>query len=258
MGIVGLPITWFGLKRHRPEYYGLLPDGAKAREHEDASQLVGRGIEYAAEVEEVEFTLRQAMKTPAFWLLILAYASHSLAMPTINIHSIPLLTDMGIAPLRAAGMMATMVFASIPARLIGGILADRVAKKHLRFLMAGLFLLQAIGIAVFLLNQTVSMIYVWFILYGIGMGASLTLNTPMRARYFGRKAFGSIHGTSMMLITPAGVAAPIYAGWTYDTTGSYLTVFTLLAALLTFSAFLMCFVIPPKPPSQVTGIRKII
>ena len=88
MWLAGLPLTWFCFKRHRPEYYGLIPDGAisEAELEEDESRMIDRGVEYAAEVEEVEFTLKQAMRTPAYWLLVVANTGHSLALPAINIH----------------------------------------------------------------------------------------------------------------------------------------------------------------------------
>ncbi len=259
MLLVGLPLVWFFMKQRRPEYYGLLPDGATTEEEAaEISRIVDRGIEYAAEAEEVEFTLRQALRTRSYWLLMLANACHIMAGPAISLHGIPFLTDIGIDPLQAANILAIMVFASVPFRLIGGLLADRVRIGHMRFVVGGAYLLQAIGFAVFLLNQTIPMIYVWFILYGIGMGAGFGLMFPMRARYFGRKAFGSIGGASTLLMAPAGVAAPIYAGWVYDTTGSYITAFTVIAALLAFSAVIMLFVVPPKPPAQVTDISKIL
>ena len=259
MALVGLPLIWFFVKQRRPEYYGLLPDGATVGEElVDTEQLIDRGVEYAAEVEEVEFTARQALRTPAYWLLIVVQAIHGLVAPVMSIHCIPFLTDRGIDPLAAAGMMAIMLSASIPARFVGGLIADRVKIGQLRFIMGGVYFLQAVGITVFLLNQTTAMIYVWFILYGIGQGASLTINNLMRARYFGRKALGSIRGTSMMFMTPVGVIAPIYAGWIYDTTGSYMSAFTLFAGLLAFSAVLFPLIRPPKPPAQITDVRQIV
>jgi len=259
MVLVGLPLAWFFLKQHRPEYYGLLPDGTSPEEGvADADKMIDRGVEYAAEVQEVEFTIRQAMKTPAYWLLIVVHGVHGLAASAINIHCIPFLTDIGIDPLGAAGMMAIMVGASIPARPISGFLSDRISRNKLRFLLATAYLLQGIGLAIFLLNQTTAMIYIWFVLYGLGMGAAWTLSSPVRARYFGRKAFGSIGGSSMMFLTPIGVAAPIYLGWVYDTTGSYMTGFTLMAALLVAAAVVASFILPPRPPAQVTDIRKIM
>jgi len=124
--------------------------------------------------------------------------------------------------------------------------------------MAGAFLLQSAGITAFLLNQTTAMIYVFLVLFWIGVGIALPLTAAVRARYFGRKAFGSIEGTSMVFLTPFGMAAPIYAGWVYDNTGSYITAFTLFAILFGISAILVSFAYPPKPPAHVTDVRKFL
>ncbi len=169
MWLVGLPLAWFCLKRHRPEYYGLLPDGATTEEAVEASQMIDRGVEYAAEAQEVEFTLRQAIRTPAYWMMIAAHSVHGLVMPVMHIHCIPFLTDIGIDPLKAAGMMSIWVAASLPTRFLGGFIADRAKKNHLRFIMGGCYFLQAVGVFLFLQSQTIPMIYVFFILYGIGM-----------------------------------------------------------------------------------------
>lgn len=259
MWAVGLPLVLLFVRQHRPEYYGLLPDGATTKEDTtESSQMIEKGVQYAAEVKEIEFTLRQAMRTPAYWLIIIAPAVHLLVEPVMNIHCIPFLTDIGIDPVKAAGMMAIIFIASLPARLIFGFIADRVRIGHLRLLLAGAYFLQAVGFALFLLNQTVPMIYVWFILYGVGYGAAIVLLNPLRARYFGRKAFGSIAGTSSAFQTPFGVAAPIYAGWVYDTSGSYITTFNLFVVLLFLAVVLMALAAPPKPPTQSTDIHKFL
>jgi len=102
------------------------------------------------------------------------------------------------------------------------------------------------------------MIYVWFTLYGIGMGTGMVLMPPITARYFGRKAFGSIRGSLTMFLTPIAMAAPIYVGWVYDTTGSYINAFTLIAVLLAIAAVIVSFILPPKPPAEVTDIHKFL
>jgi len=191
-------------------------------------------------------------------MLIVANASHNLATPALMIHCIPFLTDIGIDPLWAAGIMSIMVAVSIPFRFISGVLADRAGRSRLRLLVAGAYLMQAVGFGAFLLHQTMPMIYVWFILYGTGLGLGSALGYLMRARYFGRKALGSIHGSSQFIMTPIGMAAPIYAGWVYDTTGSYITAFILVAVLLAIAAVLMLLVLPPKPPARITDIRQIV
>ncbi|MBI4180482.1 MAG: hypothetical protein HY528_00960 [Chloroflexi bacterium] len=80
----------------------------------------------------------------------------------------------------------------------------------------------------------------------------------MRARYFGRKAFGSIQGSSMTILTPFSVISPIYAGWVYDTTGSYTSVFAVLAGLVTLAAIFVSLASPPKPPAKLSDITKIL
>jgi len=259
MWFVGIPLVWFVIKQRRPEYYGLLPDGASVEGNvDDTRDIITRGVEYAAGVEEVEFTVRQAMRTPTFWMLMVVNACHSLAMPAMNVHGIPFLTDWGMEQVSAAGVLAIMVASSIPTRFIGGFLADRISRGHLRFLMGGAYLVQAAGFAVFLLNQTTAMIYVWFVLYGIAQGIGIGIMAPMRARYFGRKSFGSIAGVSRLFMTPVGIAAPIYLGWVYDTTGSYISAFVIIAGLVALSGVMAFFVMPPKPPSQIGEVGKIM
>ena len=81
--------------------------------------------------------------------------------------------------------------------------------------------------------------------------------TPLlRARYFGRKAYGSIYGVSALMYMPAGVAGPVLAGWIYDTTGSYMLVFTLLAVALGISAVAILLATSPKPPEEISDITK--
>ncbi len=152
MALVGLPIAWFCFKPHRPEFYGLLPDGARIKipKKLDDQSMIQRGINYAAEIKEVEFTLKQAVSTRAYWLMIVANSIHGLVVPVMSIHCIPFLTDRGIDPVQAAAMMSIWITASIPTRFLGGLIADRIRIDHLRFLMAGAYCLQAIGVFLFL------------------------------------------------------------------------------------------------------------
>jgi len=246
----GLPLVWFFIKAKRPEYYGLLPDGA-AIESEDPNDVLEAGKEYAAEAGEVEFTTKEALRTSAFWMLIAAYMFHGALYPVMNIHCIPFLTDRGMEPLRAAATMSIYITASIPARFLGGLIVDRVNTSAIRYTMAGSFLLQAVGVIIFLINQQSSLaLYPFFILSGVGMGGALPMTPVIRARYFGRASFGTIAGLSRAFNIPVGVIGPIAAGWIYDTTGSYITAFFLFAILLCLSALIMALSRPPKPPAH--------
>lgn len=256
----GVPLSWYFVKQKRPEYYGLLPDGAtvESAPAADIDAMIGKGVEYAASFEETEFTVREAMRTPAFWLMTTSWLCATMVVGGFNIHIIPFLTDMKIDENVASGMMAMMVFFTVPARFVGGFLADRIRKDRLQFLVAAAFLLQAIGMTAFLLNRSLAMVYVFLVLYGFGSGAPVPLRLTIGGRYFGRKAFASIQGISSLFTAPVSFLAPVYAGWIYDTTGSYINAFKLFAVLATSAAFLMCLVRPPKPPAQVTDVRKFL
>ena len=257
-GVMGVtvPFIWVTIKEKRPEYYGLLPDGVTTRENATARQFpwVDDGSLNDTGFEEREQTLGQAMKTQAYWMLIVADASGRIVNAGFGLHCIPFITDLGINPTIAGSMMALMIVFTIPSSLLSGLIADRTPKEHLRLLLVGAYLFQALGIASFLVNSNTFMLYPLLILLGFGSGAVRPLFIIMRGRYFGRKAYGSIEGTSMAFGTPFTILSPIYAGWVYDRTGSYLTAFTLFALLAAFSAFIMVLARYPKSPSDSTEI----
>ena len=118
--------------------------------------------------------------------------------------------------------------------------------------------MEALGFVLFLLNQTIAMVYAWFIVFGIGRGLATGITHPLRARYFGRKAYGSIQGVSRAAMAAVGIGAPIYLGWVYDSTGSYVSAFTLLTALITFGAVVMFLARPPTPPAEITDVRRFV
>ena len=165
---------------------------------------------------------------------------------------------MGIDPILAGGMMSMMVFFTIPARFLGGFLTDRVRKERLHLLLIASFLLQTIGLTAFILHQSITNLYILLILYGLGHGPQIPLKLAIIGRYFGRKAFASINGTYRMFAAPASFIAPIYAGWVYDTTGSYTTAFITLAVLAAVAASLLCLLRLPTPPERGIDVPRIM
>ena len=92
----------------------------------------------------------------------------------------------------------------------------------------------------------------------MGFTANTILHPVLNARYFGRKSLGSIQGTTTMIMTPFSVLAPVYVGWIYDRTGSYITALNVCVIIAMFVAIIMMFARPPKPPAQVTDVHKFI
>ena len=249
------------IKEKRPEHYGLSPDGWSSKENRttNTSLIHDKSTAHIFEYQELELSLRQAMKTQAYWMLILANAFGMIVNSGFGLHCIPFITDLGIDPTVAGGMMAMMILFSIPSNYLGGLLADHARKEHLRYILAGAYVSQALGIAAFLVKPGAVMLYVLLILFGFGIGPIRPLLIIIRGRFYGRKAYGSIEGTSLTFEMPFALLSPVYAGWIYDRTGSYKTAFMLFALLSACAAFMMVLVRHPAPvntSSMDKGIMK--
>ena len=242
----GSPLTLIFVKQKRPEYYGMLPDGAQRES--DGRDMIKQGEDYASSFKEREHTFKQAVKTQAYWLLTTSFGIQSIIYGGLIVHMIPFLTDMGIERTIAGRMMGMMVFFTIPSRFLGGLIVDRIGKGRLSLLLAGAFFLQAAGIIALLIDRSMTSLYVFLILFGLSSGASTPLYILMIGRYFGRKAFGSILGSSLAIRAPLSLVAPVFTGWVYDTFGNYTPAFTLFAALSAIAALLACLARPAELP----------
>ena len=238
----GIPFILYFVKHGQPELYGLLPDGMDA---ESVS-----GVESHAYTQDVDFTVRQIFRTPTYWLLFIAGVLFRASLQGINIHIIPLLTDIGVDPVRAGLLLAMTSLFMIPSRAIGGIIADRVQRQYLRFIIAGSLLLLVLGIGIYLLVPNMFGVYVFLAFWGLGSGSFTPLDIVLRSRYFGRKAFGRQQGLSSLFSAPVTFFAPIYTGWMYDLTGNYTTPFKIFSVLAFLSSITMCLAKPPTPPDE--------
>lgn len=247
-----IPVALIFIRDKRPEHYGLLPDGAKINPGlENERTVTAQGLEYAASVEEQEFTLTQALKTPAYWMLTAAWTIYNILYQGINVHIVPMLTDTGINPVEAASLMSLMTFFSLPSRFSSGIVADRMSKDKIKYLMAGTLLLIALGIWALNLNPGFKgRIYLFLALFGLGSGAFIPVDIMIRSRYYGRKAYGAIQSASVIFSAPISFFAPIYAGWVYDTHGSYAPAFLTFALLATCGVVIVALI---RVPKIVTG-----
>jgi MFS family permease len=252
-----IPLALYFVKQKRPEYYGLLPDGAemKSGATADQSTMIAEGVEYAANLQEQEFSLGQSMKTPAFWLLAVASVVQSIFWG-FSVHMIPFLTDRGIDPIAAGSIVAMTSLLAIPARLFGGIIADHVPKTRMKFLLVGTYILLTVGVSTFLLMPTAATVYVFLILWWFGNGAYTPTSIVIISRYFGRKAYGSIQGILTIFSVPISILSPIYMGRIYDVTGSYTNVFVLFSILAVVNAVVMSLIRAPKLPELTNSTAK--
>lgn len=248
--ILGIPLSF--VFRHRPQDYGLLPDGdvpvtAPSRSRTVSSEAGDpRGSEVRAEVimGGPELSVGEALRTSAFWLLIVFSSFMGLSHSAMGIHEMPYLVTIGIPVEMAALTMTGITLSSIIGRLGFSWLGDRYDKRYLLAIAAGL---QNIGIVIFGVIQEPWHILLFLLTYGPGYAGPIPLTPALQADYFGAKTFATLRGIQALGWVFTGFVGPLFAGWVCDVTGSYRLawlVFAFVGSVGIPVAFLI------KPPLQ--------
>jgi MFS family permease len=218
--LVGIPLGL--VLRHKPESYGYLPDGEKrpaSSVSRDAHAEPVHSIKVAADVsQERDLTVRQALATSTFWLLILFGSFTGLAPSAIISLEMPYLTSVGISRQIAGWAILGMTGLSLVGRLGFGVLGDRYDKRRLLAIGAAL---QFAGVLVFAMVTSPWMIVPFVLLYGPGWASQIPIWPSIRAEYFGLKHFATIGGLQGLGFTISGIVAPLLAGWVFDVWGTY-------------------------------------
>ncbi len=240
--------------RRQPEDMGLAVDGDSPlvvrqahhertdSEHERAvtehERVVADGETPGAEVAVAErsLTLRDAARTPAFWIALASLFLGSNAVSGPGLHLVPYLTARGLNVAAAVGAISVMATAGAAGAMLAGIAADRWSP---RWLMAGLYLMSATALMLLVGTDTLAETYAVVILMGlIGTGIN-TLAPLMWAANYGRGSLGAIHGVGRATQVLGFAVGPLVSGIAYDSTGTYREVFLALAGVAVVAAGLM-------------------
>ena len=245
--VLVLAIPLASLIRNRPEEHGLLPDG----DPPTAPRRAGGPRSALAAQDRPDFTLREALRTRAFWLISIGHGFTSMVLIGLVAHLAPMMTDQGYSLQTAAFVITAYTFVSMVFQVVGGFIGDRVPKN----LALTAFVLVQAG-AVFLLTfgpATLPVAYLFAVLFGMGFGGRSPLTTSIRGDYFGRKSFGKIMGLSQVPMNVLLLIAPIFAGVMRDRLGDYTLAFTALACCSAFGGLLFLFASRPPAPTRRRG-----
>ncbi len=235
IGIFIMVVAWpvSRLVRNTPEEYGQHRDGLPPRAETGP---------VAAGAEELSYTWQEAVRTKTFWLMTIGHACSSIVIVTLMVHLGPMLHDRGISLQTVSWVLSTYIGVGAAFTLIGGYIGDRVPIRWPIFVFSSI---QSGAIALLLLSDDFVMVFVFAVLLGIGFGGRTSLTTAIRGVYFGRKAFASITGVSMIPMNILLLAAPPFAGYMYDKTDSYMIPMATIAAVNLFGSSLFVFLGPP-------------
>jgi len=228
--LIGFVPAWLFLVR-RPEDLGLAPDGRL--DSEERGGAVAR-----TPAAEPAFSRREALRTPAFWL-VLGYTA--LVFPVqagVSLHQAPYLIERGLSPTIAAAIVSAFSLMSAAGSLACGLLPRGFPMRY-QLALAGAAI--ALGTGAMLGVGGAAQGFVAGGLFGFGIGAVLTLVPIAWADYFGRAHFGAIRGIALSAQVMAQAAGPLLSGILRDWSGSYrlsLECFFALAAASVIVALL--------------------
>ena len=239
-----IPLAWFFMKDHPPEYYGMLPDGDHLKLKKGEAPVA---LDYG-----YDFTPKEALKTKSFWMMLMAFMLNGGTLAMITIHQMAFHQSLGIDALAAAGILGLMATISLGGRFLTVTLGNKYTERQ--YIMLG-YVLRTIGLVIFIYARTIPIIMMFALFYGVGYGITIPAQTSLRANYFGRKAYATITGYTTMFTAITNVAYPVFAAWIYDTTGSYIQAFWIVTALQAFAIVFMYMARKPDPPiSMVTPV----
>ncbi|MCB2030361.1 MAG: MFS transporter, partial [Rhodoferax sp.] len=236
--VLGLPLS--RVIRWRPQDQGETVDGLP----EAPAQTAG-SVERAP-ASRVEFSVRQALRTRAFWLLALGHGFALLVVTAVNVHAITHMKEgLGYTVTQAAFFIMILTFGQVGGVVLSATIGDRFEK---RMLAALCMLGHMVGLLLLTYATHPAQVAAFAVLHGMAWGLRGPLMQSIRADYFGRNAIGMILGLSAVIIALGQIAGPMVAGMLADLTGNYRAGFTVLALTAGCGSLLFVFAIRPQRP----------
>ncbi len=209
-----IPISIF--MRRQPQDMGLLPDGA---DPDNPGEQAGQGrAGRDGPTQEVHYTLRQALRTRPFWIILGTFCMTNFINTGVNFNLAPHLLDSGLSENQATAVLLAWAMVSIPASLVAGYLADRMS---VRILMAVFSAGLGAGIYLFLIIDSFAVGMAFAILHGTAFAGSFLMLQLLLANTFGSASLGALRGFIVPWQMVANALGPLAATLVFDTTGSY-------------------------------------
>ncbi|MFG0306037.1 MAG: MFS transporter [Phycisphaerales bacterium JB040] len=217
--------------------------------------------EPASPPDDPAFTLRQAVRTTAFWAIAGVGVLNGLVGTAIIFHMAGMVQGGGVfegepeevksmSRTMAAAVMAPWAIASGLATPLGGVLVDRIRP---RYLLASSPPLLALSTALALLGYWLgigSLFYLGMGVFGLSQACAMSASGPTIARWFGRAHHGSIRGFTSTLGVAGTACGPIVLGVSSDYAGGFspgLILFIVGAIPLTLTVW---SIDRPTPPGH--------
>jgi len=203
----------------------------------------------AARPAGTDFSLRQALRHPAFWHLALAFSANSFIFSALSVHLIPILNGLG-HPMARVVLMAAL----IGPMQVAGRVAEMTFARHVRPQTVGKLcfaMLPAALLALLFFGREQLAMAVFCILYGLSNGILTIVRGTVPQLLFGSRNYGAISGALSGPSLLAKAAGPLAVA---AVIGLHASPPVLFGLLLAFSLASLCLFLlavraqhPPRP-----------
>ena len=187
------------------------------------------------------YWVREALRAPAFYMLMIAASFFTFTLVGITVHLVPILVDGGIAKMTAASFAGVAGLCAIAGRLGTGFVLDRFQAPRVA---AAAMVLPISGCALLLLHGGWWMQSIAALLIGFAMGAEFDLVTYLATRHLGLRRFGVLFGIIMVPMATGTALGPLVASAIHDRFAGYNPFLWLAMPMLAIGALLLTLLGP--------------
>jgi MFS family permease len=178
--------------------------------------------------------LAAAVRMPAFWGLVVAFAGYGLAFSAMSFHLIPILLERHVD----MGVVMAIVALIGPMQLAGRVLL-MAGQRHITTIQLGAGIYFAFPIAMAMLALGISDVYgliVFAIVYGVANGLLTILRGMAVPEFIGPEGYGVVSGALTMPTNVMRAAGPLAGAFAWSASGNYTPVLWGLSAIMLVAA----------------------
>lgn len=188
------------------------------------------------------------LKNPNFYLLAFGSMCSIGAVGGVAQHLKLYLRDLDFTQSQAAHVMSFVLLSSLAGRVLMGFLADLINRKYVMILI---YMIVACAIPLLLVPDFPGRIYIFAVIFGIGLGGDYMIIPLMAGDLFGVKALGRTMGIILVADGIAEALFPMLVGSLYnEISGSYAIGFVVLICVATLGAVIVSFL----PKIKIQGV----
>ena len=246
VGVWGVMVPLFAIFMRRiPEDQGLRPDGAITEVSTALQGKTGLPEPQGASKGEVDWPLRNVLRAPTMWMLVVAFGINQFVGSGTLVHRVGSFEADGLSDGLIGVGIAVEPLTFVVMALVFGMVIERAVPRFIGAFGLTLMIISVLPMLFFVDGQNY-FIFIHSVLWGAGAGAGMNFMNVVWPSYFGRKHLGSIRGFILPITIIAGGLGPPIFGYIIDSWGGYSAAWTLTVISLVVAGSLYLFARPPS------------